>query len=230
MIRVNLLPGGKKRKARSGALPKLPSFGGEGPVDLWSLALLLVPLAGLVGAGWMYWSVTSEQEEVAVALEAAVQDSIRYSDIREQTDLLTARADSVTQKVAIIQEIDEGRYVWPHILDEVARALPDYTWLTALLQTSGGTEPVFQLMGQAGNPFALTVFMDQLEASAFIRNVTMVQATQVQDRESGQVVYDFELEAEYEQPPLEYLETVPLFGGGAPRDETLAADTAPGTE
>ena len=239
MIRVNLLPGGKKRKAGGGGLPfKLPSFGGGGDfTDPWMLATILVPILGIAAAAWMYTSVTSEHEEVQVALEEARQDSIRFADIREKTDLLTARADSVTQKVTIIQEIDEGRYVWPHILDEVARALPDYTWLASITQITGDTEPIFSITGNAGNPFALTVFMDQLEASPFIRNVQLQQTTQVQDQRSGQIVYEFELEAEYEQPPLEFLETVPLFGGGASEAEETAdttmtdaaADTASGT-
>ena len=29
-------------------------------------------------------------------------------------------------------QIDSDRYVWPHLLDEVSRNLPSYTWLTSL--------------------------------------------------------------------------------------------------
>ncbi len=36
----------------------------------------------------------------------------------------------------MIRAIDGTRFVWPHILDEVSRALPPYTWLTTLQQTS----------------------------------------------------------------------------------------------
>ena len=30
---------------------------------------------------------------------------------------------------ATIRSVDSDRYVWPHLLDEVTRALPPYTWL-----------------------------------------------------------------------------------------------------
>jgi len=32
--------------------------------------------------------------------------------------------------------IDDNRYTWAHILEEVSRALPAYTWLTTIEQTS----------------------------------------------------------------------------------------------
>ena len=70
------------------------------------------------------------------------------SPLIARTELLTARRDSIAQRVAIIQEIDQDRYSWPHLLDEVARALPDYTWLTELTQV--GTDPLaIRLVGQA---------------------------------------------------------------------------------
>jgi len=36
----------------------------------------------------------------------------------------------------IIQSIDGERYTWPHVLDELSRLLPPYTWLTSVTQTS----------------------------------------------------------------------------------------------
>jgi Tfp pilus assembly protein PilN len=37
--------------------------------------------------------------------------------------------------VNIIRSLDDDRFVWPHVLDEVSRALPQYTWLTTLAFT-----------------------------------------------------------------------------------------------
>lgn len=205
----------------------MPSFGGVGALgDPWILATVLVPLLGFGGAGWMYFSTEAKKEELAQDLEAARADSARYADIQEKTELLRARSDSVSDRVQIIQDIDEGRYVWPHVLDEIGRALPDYTWLTGVSQITGGTEPVIQITGQAGNNDAVAVFMDQLVSSAFIRNVRLIRTTQTLLQ--GQVVYDFELEATYTSPPLDVVETVPLFGEEAVDTTTAAPDTVSG--
>jgi Tfp pilus assembly protein PilN len=54
---------------------------------------------------------------------------------------LTSERDSVYRQLQIIRTIDDNRYNWAHILDEVSRALPAYTWLTSLEQTSDAPLP-----------------------------------------------------------------------------------------
>jgi Tfp pilus assembly protein PilN len=160
---------------------------------------------------WLFFGVRNDREETQVLLEQAVQDSIRFADLIERTNQLTARRDSIAQRVSIIQEIDAGRYIWPHILDEVSRALPDYTWLREITQL--GEEPLeIRIGGRAGSMFAITSFMRNLEASPFLRAVQMERAEQTQSEEDDQdIVYVFEFLVNYEQPPLDMLETVPLF-------------------
>ena len=163
MIEVNLLPGGRKRAAKARAVSfALPKIGGL-PTDRWVLGAGGVGIVVVLVIAFLFLGVRGDREELQVALDVAAQDSVRFADLIARTELLTARRDSIAQRIAIIQEIDQDRYSWPHLLDEVARALPDYTWLTELTQV--GTDPLaIRLVGQAGNNFALTVFMEQLEA------------------------------------------------------------------
>jgi Tfp pilus assembly protein PilN len=185
-------------------------------------------IALTVGAGglaaWLYVSVRAEREELAVSIEAATADSARYAVIVERNSALIARRDSIADRVSIIQDIDQGRYVWPHVLDEVARALPDYTWLGGIVQTGIVDHPELMIRGRSGNNFALTRFMENLEASPFIRGVELVSTEQVVEREDGfegmRTVHDFTLQASYEPPPPELIETVPLLGSATP--ESLA--------
>jgi type IV pilus assembly protein PilN len=176
----------------------------------------VVVLLAVVVSGFLYLTTSGRHEDLTVNIEAAVADSARYFDLIEQINSLNARRDSIAQRVGIIQEIDEDRYVWPHIMDEVARALPDYTWLLEILQVSGGEPLRFRVGGQAGNNFAVTQFMENLEVSPFIRNVDLVSTEQQVVTRGGinRIVNRFELEAEYERPPPELLETVPLFDAG----------------
>jgi len=226
VIEVNLLPGGKKRPAR-GKVPSfsfaLPTIGGL-PQDRWVLGAIAAGVVAVLAMGWMFLSVGSRRGDAEVALEQVAQDSARYADLISRTNALLARRDSIVQKVSIIQEIDQGRYVWPHILDEVARALPDYTWVTQVQQVTAGPEPRLRVAGQAGNNFALAVFMEQLEASPFLRDVRIITSQQAIAGEqlSRQLVYAYDLEVSFEQPPMEFLETVPLLG---PEPGEMAADT-----
>ena len=222
MIEVNLLPGGKKRRpSKSGGgggfLGKLsmPSLGSLA-LDAYSIAAVVVVVGVLATLGYWYMGLSSRQEEVQVQLADAVQDSSNYADLIQQNVSLMARRDSIALKVDIIQEIDALRYVWPHLLDEVARALPDFTWLTEILQVSGeGAAVEFQIRGLAGNNFAMTTFWEQLEESPFIRDVVLVQSEQILQT-TGQMVVQFQLDCVYSRPSMDFLETIPLFGEDLP--------------
>ena len=65
-----------------------------------------------------------------------MQDSTRYAAVIAQRSAAEASRDSVVRQIDVIKAIDGTRFVWPHILDEVSRALPPYTWLVSIAQTS----------------------------------------------------------------------------------------------
>ncbi len=216
MIEVNLLPGGKKRRPSKGGggagiLSKLsmPDLGSL-LSDSYAIGAAVVAIGVVVLLGWWYVGLSSREADVRVELAEALQDSANYADLIERNATLAARRDSIAQKVSIIQEIDALRYVWPHLLDELARALPDYTWLTQVIQVSVGDPVEFQVRGRAGSNRALTTFWRQLQESPFIRSVQLVQTEQVLEP-TGQLVYAFQLDCVYSPPPLDMVETVPLF-------------------
>jgi len=222
MIEVNLLPGGKKKTRKRGKFTlALPKFGGGGGFsapsfskgDPWSLAAGAAVILFLFGAGWLFLGISGVADEITVQIDTAVSDSTRYAGIIQRSSALQARRDSIAARVTVIQEIDQKRYLWPHLMDEVARALPDYTWLTRLSQVVQGDRVTFQIEGRAGTYFAMTSFMENLEASHFIEGVTLVSSAQVEVRSgsTGPLLYEFVFEAMESVPPAELLETVPLF-------------------
>jgi len=218
LIEVNLHPGGKRRATRGPKLSfKLPSVEAF-PKDTWVLGSSVVVVAAVAALGYLYFTTNSSLERLSVGIDQAVSDSARYADLIEQNDALMARRDSVAQRVAIIQEIDGDRYVWPHLFDEIARALPEYTWLSEIFQVTSVEDIQIRIVGRAGNNFALTTFMENLEASFFIRNVELVSTEQVIENIGGasKVVYSFSLDASFERPPSDLLETESLLGAPEP--------------
>lgn len=213
MIEVNLLPGTPKRARR---LRRLTAAGGlrargAGP-DLWILVPALAWVLGGGMVGWLLLGDRSRGRELQEGLAAAAQDSTRYAVIARQDSLLTAQRDTIAQKLEIIQDIDAGRYVWAHIMDEVARNLPPYTWVVGISDVAGDvppTTPEFRIDGRAGNTFDLTQFIRDLEASPFIRDVTLETTQQI--TENDRPVYSFLLTARYETPAPDAIQTVPLF-------------------
>jgi Tfp pilus assembly protein PilN len=216
VININLLPGAAQRSKRR--LPRLSDLRpkGEGlglpSVDRWLLFVITAWIAGPLLTAWLFFGVKNRIAELEVAVEGARLDSIRYAEMRAANEILMARRDSIAQKLNVIHEIDGGRYAWVHVLDEIARALPPYTWLINVVARpvdNSLSMPKFVLEGRTGNTFGLTEFMQELEASPFLRSITLITTDQV--REGEVMIYSFVLEGEFQPPPPDLIETVPIF-------------------
>lgn len=221
MIEINLLPGAEKRKRATAG-----GFNLKVPESLrkFDRMMVFIIAAWIIGPAlglWLYLGVQDDLTETGVALERAVADSARFADVIATQQQLQARQDTISQKLQIIQEIDAGRYVWPHIMDEVSRALPAYTWLEGLNQVSGGAVTRFEVEGRTGNLPALTRYMDALEASPFLRNIQLVNSERTElEGSASAAVNEFILVGTYELPSFDVVETVPLFEGAETNPST----------
>lgn len=218
MIKINLLPSAEKRKRpAAGAGFKLKIPGSLSEVDRITAFIAIAWIVGPLLTAFMFFGVRSDRAAAESAIEQAAADSARYARLIQTQASVQARQDTIAQKLFIIQEIDAGRYVWPHILDEISRALPPYTWITTIEHRESGVAG-FTLTGRTGSLPALTRFMDALEASPFLRDVQLVGSEQLPS-DDARVVNRFILTGSFAHPPLEMIETVPLFVDGPPSDE-----------
>src|SRR5204863_5679954 len=147
MIEINLLPGKKKKAAGGGAGFKLalPDFRGllASIKNPWLLAASAASLI-VVGGGLLWFITQSTRLRVAQNRRIEVQaEKRRFDAVIAQKRQSERIRDSLAAEINIIRGIDADRYVWPHILDQVTKALPPYTWLTGVSAQGVGT-------GQAG--------------------------------------------------------------------------------
>ena len=137
MIEVNLLPGAKKQKRAGGAgLAGIAGSITERVRDPWLVGAAGSVVVAVAAVGILFTAQQARASEIELKVERAVRDSTRYAKVLSARRKLTAERDSVYRQIQIIRTIDDNRYNWAHILDEVSRALPAYTWLTVLEQTT----------------------------------------------------------------------------------------------
>ncbi|HEY0671550.1 MAG TPA: PilN domain-containing protein [Longimicrobiales bacterium] len=216
-INVNLKPGAAKKAARK--LPQVPSVGAFSErfkMPEFDKMMTFIIAAWIIGPaliGLMFFTQRAKKAELDTNIAAELADSTKYAQLIAANKTLLARRDTIAMKVNVIQEIDAGRYIWPHIMDELSRALPPFTWLTKVNTVSVPDSieklPHFKIEGRAQNNFALSQYMQQLEASPFVRSVKLISNELVREREK--LVYAFGLQASYENPPPDIIETIPLF-------------------
>jgi Tfp pilus assembly protein PilN len=142
MIEVNLLPGTKKQSRSAGlGLAAAGASLASRVRDPWLLGATGSVVAAFAVVGVLFTAQQARASELEGKLDRALRDSTRYEKTLSARAKLVAERDSVYRQLQIIRTIDENRYTWAHILDEISRSLPAYTWLTVLEQTSKAPLP-----------------------------------------------------------------------------------------
>src|SRR5574341_245420 len=234
MIEINLLPGQKKKK-RAGPGFTMPDFGALiakvkdplllGAVGSWVAALLVI--------GFIYtWETRrlSAMERDVAKVEA---DARRFQALINQKRTEERLRDSLLLELDAIRAIDSDRYVWPHILEEVTKALPDYTWLESVsmvsgpvVTTGGGAaggaagaraaaadtaKPavLVSIDGRTGDMGGYTRFLRQLAESPWLTDVVAgaTKTVVVDDRP----VLTFTISVTFRQADSAFIRTVPVL-------------------
>jgi Tfp pilus assembly protein PilN len=233
MITVNLRPG--QRRKRSGN-PLKGMFDGlsvfrelasrvKDPLLMGSVGAWVCVVGGL---GLIYLNNVRQLYTLEPRLEQARSENRRFkaflADKRRQEKI----RDSLLAQITVIRGVDGDRYVWPHLLDEITKALPAYTWLVDLGFTAApvvATEPTkpgakvdtaaapkpaltFQITGRTIDIQAYTRFLRQLEASPWITDVTPVSAQTIVEKERP--VTAFSIRASFNSADSAYIRTAPF--------------------
>ena len=138
MIEINLLPGAKRTTSRGVKFAPGAALASIG-ANFKDKFLIFGVSAAVIGVGAIagMYVYQSRQETAIVAREsAAATDSARFAAVLTAREHAETARDSVYQQVAIIKSIDDTRYTWPHLLEAINLAVPQYTWLTSISQTS----------------------------------------------------------------------------------------------
>jgi Tfp pilus assembly protein PilN len=217
-IEINLLGGQKKRKAGAGfQLPDVRDLfsGVKDPLFMGAVGAAIAAVA-FIGLTFSYQQarLSSLNDEV----EVVRAESRRYSNLIAQKRHAERLQDSLRAELEEIRSIDADRYVWPHILEEVTKALPDYSWLVGLgaLQvppldedTTIAPPVLVQLEGRTAEIAAYTRFLRRLAASPWFRNVTEGPATTVV--EDDKAMQAFSVTATFRSADSAFIRTVPVM-------------------
>ena len=221
MITVNLRPGQKRKAAGGGArqiLDRIKCLGTKvnDPFLVGSVAACLGVAAFL---GWAFVTNNAKFNDLGPRLEQARDEQKRFDNLLRQKHRAELIRDSLLSQIATIRGVDGNRYVWPHVLDEVAKALPPYTWLTTMTTfaapavadtaDSGAVRPtMFRVEGRTMDLQAYTRFLRQLEASPWLSDVTPLEAKTIIEKDRP--VTQFIIQAAFQRADSAYIRTVPL--------------------
>jgi len=214
MIEINLLPGAKRKRGAKGGGLKLPDFRAllASVKEPWLVAAIASWVLVLAIGVPVYVKRSHAVRDLEPRLQQAVRDSVQLAGNIMRKHRLEQRRDSLLAEIQVIRDIDRDRYVWPHLIDAIAKALPDYTWLDDVSARAGEGDSTgqagFSVSGKTASDQAVTRFMRNLEESPFIEGVQLVTTATV--TEQGRDVTSFVINAHYQLPSPSVLTMEPL--------------------
>jgi Tfp pilus assembly protein PilN len=159
MIRINLLPQAeRKSRGRGLALSK------ERVIPLASLAVVIaasVATALIQGA-----RVTSLEQDVA----AAKAESEKYKKSIALINEMVQKENELNRRLDLLTALDQGRFKTVRVLDEMARRVPRYMWLTSMKEVA--TDRV-SIEGVAFSNLVVSDLMSSLENSGIFHDVEL---------------------------------------------------------
>jgi Tfp pilus assembly protein PilN len=231
MIEVNLLPG-KRKAARAGiSFAKIDVRAAIAAIrnsvkDPWlGAAIGAWAIVGL-GGGAFFVTARAKLGAAEDRLESVRSEKRRFDVVIAQKRQAERIRDSLVAELTVIQQIDSDRYVWPHVLDQITKALPPYTWLMSVATTApvasgaapspapedslGGPAPVrVSIKGRTVDIQAYTTFLRQLAQSPWFTDVTPAQSSTV--IEADRPVTEFDIALRFRVADSLYIKTVPLI-------------------
>ncbi len=216
-IEINLLPGARKKAGGAGL--SLPDFSQvvarvKDPLLIGALAAWVV---GLSLMGWMWYTQTSALSAMEPRLLDVQNSARRFGQIIAQKERQTRLRDSLVIELDAIRNIDGDRFVWPHIMEDVTKALPEFTWIVALDAVTAQDQvledgtvilaPVeFTIDGRTSNIQSYTRFMTRLEDSPWFRNVGSTGTNTIIENE--RTVRAFEITGTYQVADSAFIRTL----------------------
>ena len=163
MIRINLLPA-EEKSARKSITLKRPTG-------------MLLPLV-LLGTGVtaVVASVVHQQaqlQSLSKDLHSVEAEISRLAPEVALVERLGKERAELDLRLSVIDQLSEKRFYAVRLMDELDRAIPDYLWLTAAVQT--GPEQM-RVEGVTFSNLIIADYMTRLDRSPYFANVDLGQA------------------------------------------------------
>jgi Tfp pilus assembly protein PilN len=221
VITINLKPGARRKSAKGSAFAgfgeRFRALGARikepGPavaIGAWVLVVAAV--------GAMYLHTNSRLHALEPAMQKTQDEYQRYQTFVGEKRKEEKVRDSILAQIGTISSVDQSRYTWSHILDEISGAMPEFTWLTsvsavpvaATADSAGSAAVTVLIAGETSDLQNYTSFLRRLGDSHWLTNVVPVKTETVIDR-NNRPMTAFTVQATFARADSTQIQTVPIL-------------------
>jgi type IV pilus assembly protein PilN len=187
MIRINLLAVERVPVKRTVLIPAAHRV----TIAAGFILLLTVMVIG----GW-FWSLRRTSAQVDRDIARAENDIFQMRGVLVSVQQFDAQRAQLQQRVTLIEQLRRGQTGPVHVIDEIAKALPERTWLYEMVQKGNDVT----LAGMTTSNMGVSDFVANLEASGWFKKPVDIVGTKAEtDPKSGELV-DFTIKGTINNP------------------------------
>jgi type IV pilus assembly protein PilN len=188
MIRINLLAVERQRTKRRAFIPAAHRV----PI---AASLILVGTA--LGIGWWFWSLRQASARVDEEIAKAEVEMQQLRSVLVQVRQFETSKAALQQRVTLIEQLRRGQTGPVHVVDEVSKALPEYTWLTEITQR--GEE--FTIAGMTTSLTGVSDYIASLSTSAWFQPPIELVDSQIDtSQKASEPIIRFSIRARFRNP------------------------------
>lgn len=172
MIKINLLPEKKKKKARV-AIPKIAIPKITIP-SVPTLQMAVVSVITLVVLGFLWFSI---EKKISVRNAEKKTKEKTLSELKakvKEVEYYERNNKNFEEKTNIIEQLRKAQSGPVRLLDEISTGIPERVWLSSLNE-SGGT---INIEGLAFSNSDIVLFVNNLKDSKYLTDVFLIESRQ----------------------------------------------------
>jgi Tfp pilus assembly protein PilN len=175
MIKVNLVPEDQRKKVREVKFKKpalrIPKL------DM--IASVIFLLAVIVG--FFIWNLTQKKtlRDYNEKIVKAEQQLRELEKEKKMVEDLENRQRELKEWITLVQNLNKGRSLHFHVMDELNKLKPEYMWITLFEENN----QKFKLDGKTFSNYMISNFMDRLSSSSYFSGIKLDEIKETEEKE-----------------------------------------------
>ena len=175
MIKVNLVPEEQRKKVREVKFKK-PALRIPKLDMIFSVIFLLAVVVGV-----FLWNFQKDLKlrKLNAEIAKAEQQLRELEKEKKMVEDLENRQRELKEWITLVQNLNKGRSLHFHIMDEINKLKPEYMWITLFEENN----QKFKLDGKTFSNYMISNFMDRLSSSSYFSGIKLDEIKETEEKE-----------------------------------------------
>lgn len=175
MIEINLIPEEERKKIKKVRF-KRPTIAIPGLDMILSILLLLAAVGTLF---LMNKGATTKISDFEDKIESSRKELKQLEKEKQIVENLQNRQKELSRWVSLVQDLNKGRSLTTHVMEEINRLKPDYMWLVSFEENEGN----FKIEGKTFSNLIISSFMVHLRESQYFSDIRLQEVSEKKEKD-----------------------------------------------